>query len=348
MLSSLPKLADKNFVTGFIMPVLLGAIALLALLRDLPPFDGIYRAILSTDDFARLTIVVLALWAIAVGLLLLNLLLYRMLEGYIGPFNRRGWRNKMQGQYRKARQRLTLDRDILARPNVIVSPDFKREYDEAIAKFNQTWPLRRSMVLPTRFGNVIRAAESYPQAVYGIEGITGWLRLQGVASKDFLALVDDARAQVDFFVNTWLFACMFGLGALLRTGWRCWTNSPDWHWVWVHTWGYGVAAIGGCVAAYLAYEGAVDRASAWGDLVRSTFDLYLPDLARQLGYGLPKSAVQRNAFWRAVGSVFLYQIPMDPQVWPSATEGAAPRTAGGQPDDDDDDRGNADDGATFV
>ncbi len=77
MLSSLPKLADKNFLIGFIMPVLLGATGLLALLRDLPPFDGIYRSLLSTDDFTKLTIVVLTLWAVAILLLLLNLLLYR-------------------------------------------------------------------------------------------------------------------------------------------------------------------------------------------------------------------------------------------------------------------------------
>jgi hypothetical protein len=359
MLSSLPKLADKNFLIGFIMPVLLGATGLLALLRDLPPFDGIYRSLLSTDDFTKLTIVVLTLWAVAILLLLLNLLLYRVLEGYIGPFNRGGWRNTMQDRYIAQRNELAATRAIVTRRDIIVSDALKRDYDRGVLKFGQTWPMRRSMVLPTRFGNVIRAVESYPQALYGIEGVSGWLRLQAVISKDFQGLVDDARAQADFFVNIWLFSCLFALTATARCVLRTWTGSPDWHWILIHAWGYALAAAAGIVAAWLAYGRAIDRASAWGDLVKSAFDLYLPALAQQMGYSLPDTAAQRQRFWGAVSSEFLYQIRMTPELWPraksdnaAARDATVPRMADDTPDDNDGDGDDRDDapraGARFV
>jgi hypothetical protein len=88
MFSTLPKLVDKPFVIGFIIPVLIGVLAIVGLLRDIAPFSSVYSSLLDTDSFAKLTVFVLALWAIAIGLLLLNYRLYRMLEGYTGPFAR--------------------------------------------------------------------------------------------------------------------------------------------------------------------------------------------------------------------------------------------------------------------
>src|SRR5271155_3170324 len=52
-----------------------------------------------------------------------------------------------------------------------------------------------------RFGNIIRAFEVYPRQVYEADSGNIWPRLASVMSKDFSALQDDARAQVDFFVR---------------------------------------------------------------------------------------------------------------------------------------------------
>jgi hypothetical protein len=70
------------------------------------------------------------------------------------------------------------------------------------------------------------------------------------------------------------------------------------------------------------YELAIDRAIAWGDLVRSAFDLYLPMLAGQLGYILPDNNEDRKLFWDAVNSLFLYNIPI-PDSWPRISAEAA-------------------------
>jgi hypothetical protein len=45
MLSSLPKLADRNFIVGFFVPTLLTALVTLWLFRDLEAAGQIYEAV---------------------------------------------------------------------------------------------------------------------------------------------------------------------------------------------------------------------------------------------------------------------------------------------------------------
>jgi hypothetical protein len=79
--------------------------------------------------------------------------------------------------------------------------------------------------------------------------------------------------------------------------------------------------------SWLAYEAAAERTRAWGDLVRSAFDLFLPELAKKMGYTLPSEREQRRWFWQDATSSFLYNMPM-PATWLLAAEIAA--RAGGQ------------------
>src|SRR5690349_24794687 len=103
MLASLPKLADKNFVLGFLLPTLLGVIAGLALFQDSAYISSIYKAIFEEKSFSSLTMLVLAIWTLAVILLTVNHSLYRILEGYSGPFNSSEWRDAMQNEFDKER-----------------------------------------------------------------------------------------------------------------------------------------------------------------------------------------------------------------------------------------------------
>ena len=46
MFSSLPKMADRNFVIGFLLPMLLATLAALYLLRVVEPFASTYAGAL--------------------------------------------------------------------------------------------------------------------------------------------------------------------------------------------------------------------------------------------------------------------------------------------------------------
>jgi hypothetical protein len=259
-------------------------------------------------------------------LLIMNHLLYRFLEGYLGPFNRGAWRDRLREQYAADRARLKATYDIISNAQVSVSAELKRGYYSDVRRFCESWPSHRHLVLPTRFGNVIRAFETYANVNYGVDSIPTWLRLQGVMPKDVRMMVDDARTQVDFFVNVWFLAVLFTLIALVRCIGKVYSALPEPNQMLVTCWGFGLAAAIGLLVSRFAYWGAIDRARAWGELVKSAFDLYLPDLAIKMGYELPATASQRRNFWAAVSSSFLYQKPMVPEEWRIAksTEVASP------------------------
>lgn len=315
MLGTLPKLVDKNFVIGFILPILIGALAIIGLLNDIAPFSTVYSS-LNTDLFAKLTVFAVTLWGLAIVLMLVNYTFYRLLEGYIGPFNRASWRKRMRANFKKQSDSLEATYRIVTNNQAIVSNDLKRDYYAAVRRFNERWPSRRRLVLPTRFGNVICSAETYALEVYGVDSIAVWPRMQALFSKDFQALVDDARAQIDFFINLWVFSVLFAAIAIARIVYALYSTWPALEKVSEHAavWGFGVGAIGAVLLAWGSYEGATERAGAWGELVRSAFDLYLSALANQLGYELPPAEADRRIFWGAINSAFLYQRPL-PEKW---------------------------------
>jgi hypothetical protein len=343
MFASISKLVDKAFVVGFIIPLLLGAISILALIRDLDPFREVYQSIIGLKDFTDLTIVVLSLWAAAIVLLLLNHLLFRFLEGYFGPFSWAERGQQMRLRYSEDRSHLKALREAIPAEAAAGTSQQEIAYNTAVRLFCQKWPPERSSVLPTRFGNVIRAFERYPDILYGIDGIPGWLRLQGVVGKDFETLVEDAHAQVSFFVNLWFLSLAFVAVAVGRYLLRCFEYLPDHPAKLVAARGFLFAAVAGLMVARLAYEGAVERAQAWGDLIRAAFDLYLPDLAKKMGYALPPDRDKRRAFWRDATSSFLYNEPI-PEGWPFAVDTPAVADAVKKKDASDDEDNNDEEG----
>jgi hypothetical protein len=71
------------------------------------------------------------------------------------------------------------------------------------------------LTLPTRFGNAIRSFEVYSRIIYGLEAIDGWPRLLAVIPADYRQAIDDAKAQVDFWVNIWMGSLLIWMGSLL-------------------------------------------------------------------------------------------------------------------------------------
>lgn len=168
-----------------------------------------------------------------------------------------------------------------------------------------TYPHKKALLLPTRFGNVIRSSETYPHKQYEIDSILFWPRLCQVASKDTLAAADDAKSSMDFFVNCSLLS---GLLAILLFVVGAATTGPAMPPASLIRWVAEAASAALC--AYIFYGSAVSRAGAWGSEVRSLFDLYRWDLLKKLGYQqTPSSRDGERAVWGALTKQFLYGDP---------------------------------------
>ena len=193
-------------------------------------------------------------------------------------------------------------------------------------------PLRDEEILPTRFGNAIRAFETYPAEIYGADAISIWLRLSSVIPKEYMQQIQDTRSQVDFFVNCCLFSSITTLLAFARLVSRMISMFYNEHQL-SHAVITGLGAFGpwlgiSVIATYASYQWAIISVPAWGELVMSAFDCYLPALAKQLGFELPQTGLERRSFWTTFSQQLLYrhdrkgELLFYPEKWRQIGEAA--------------------------
>lgn len=123
----------------------------------------------------------------------------------------------------------------------------------------------RGLRMPTRFGNVLRAAESRPQIKYGLDSVICWPRLWLVLPESVRAELNGARAALNNAARLSLWGALF----LVWTVWSWW------------------AAPVGVLTALLAYRWMLSSAEVYGRLVESTFDLFRTSLYKSLRWPLP-------------------------------------------------------------
>jgi hypothetical protein len=353
MFATLGSLADRAFVVGFILPVLGFLLAMLGLFADFPAVRTILHDIAAADGFEKLTYLLLSIWALALMLQFVNDALYKILEGYSFPLARLGFlRRRQQRRFDEARNTFIDLNSQLKAIEAIANP----APDELARKAQieaELYPARRFLItffpfkeemktgplptnpylLPTRFGNAIRAFEIYSNDIYGIDSIPLWLHLATVAPKDFQSTIDSARAQVDCLVNIIFLSLVFALAALIRflmTANLGYGVSPEVVFTFAG-WGYLLAGAAALATARIAYGVAIERACAWGVFVKVAFDCYLPALAKELGFRLPAARADQKRFWTAVSRRVIYHQPFDPKDWPADEPAPAPTPAAPPP-----------------
>jgi hypothetical protein len=199
----------------------------------------------------------------------------RLLEGY----SRWGWADATLGRMgrsreQKRRARLAKDASELG---------YLRGY--------LAFPPAPSPVLPTRLGNALRAAESYPgdEERWGLDAVFWWPRLYLILPDSARAQVDDARASLDQLVVLTVLSAGFGVVALVLSAAGL---NPA----------VGLSCAGGALllsrGCYLA---AVTSATVLGDLVRSCYDLFRGDLLARLGWQMPPTLKRERQLWTVLG-----------------------------------------------
>ncbi|GJH28793.1 hypothetical protein [Caballeronia novacaledonica] len=333
MFSGLSKLADKSFVLGFLLPALIGVISFLALNRDLKSFSALFKDTMHDKGIADVTLLLLFVWTVAVLLMAGSHWMYRVLEGYAWPLThprllklqiarRQSQRQEIRNVY-TALSEVHPALDELCRLSQENRLNRQRLLDQLNRKYLRLtrlhalqYPEEPSLVLPTRFGNVLRSFEMYAGTVYGVESIHTWPRLLAVIPKEYQSILADARAPVDFFVSLVFISFALGVTALMR-GAACLFNAQADS---AATWTFTIVAAIIFAFVRLFYLAALPSAVAWGETVKSAFDMYLPALASALGYELPETLEERRRFWDALANQFLYHEAIQPELWLKITK----------------------------
>lgn len=131
-------------------------------------------------------------------------------------------------------------------------------------------PKQSDRLMPTRLGNILRAAERRPLEKYGLETVICFPRLWLLLPAEVKGELGEARSKLNSMVRVWMWSVLF-LG-----------------WGYYSLW----AILVGLGAAWFAYGWMLDAAAVYGDLLESVFDLYRTLLYKSLRLPLPKNPTE--------------------------------------------------------
>jgi hypothetical protein len=172
-------------------------------------------------------------------------------------------------------------------------------------RINNAFPNESYLVLPTRLGNIMRSFETYPFRQYKMAGVPLWPRLRAKIDKEYAAAIDDAKTPLDFIINISFLSAVMSTAILVVGLLYPIPLAERQAGIW---WGLEILAF--AFLSYLSYLLALNQTREWGNMFKSSFDLYRWDLLKQLGYKqLPTSITEERALWGGIYRQMMYGDP---------------------------------------
>ncbi|MBO3738763.1 hypothetical protein [Actinoplanes flavus] len=202
----------------------------------------------------------------------------RLLEGYWPRPLRRSLVNRKKKRHETLTKQLT-DLETKRR-----DPAAGSDLDQVHADFARCEQRLRRLpspqwMMPTRLGNMLRAAETRPYEKYRLDTPTVWPHLWLVLPEPVRADIGAARTGLDRAVA----AAIWSLAFLSFTGWSIWALP-----------------IGAALTLWAVLLWAPYRAARYADLLEAAFDVHRTTLYRQLRWPLPTDPDDERTTGRAV------------------------------------------------
>lgn len=256
-----------GFLYGWVLPSAVAVGVILLLFPDLRSALGATEAIVQ--------IVVFGFAAVSVSLLFSLTLAtptYRLLEGYTMPSWLASRLKRRQIKRFRVFNRIASRGDL---PASVVSNAY-----EGLARY----PRSESLLLPTRFGNTLRAGELYPYDVYELRLLAFWFELIEAAAPEARRNIDDTRSAVDFYVSSLLNSLLVVAASVFAL-----YVEP--------TGGAVIALLGSILLVPLMYSGAVSNADLYRQALQALANTSRSHLANAFGFRLPATHEEEKWFW---------------------------------------------------
>jgi hypothetical protein len=284
----------RPFILGVFLPVFIFLSANLALYLEVT--QGIGTAIAAWDKLSAVTQVLLSLTGLMVTFVLAYLFynfqygFVRLFEGYWPDVWFLPWLYKRRSNtYKKHWADLKVE-----------------DQDKQLAFYPP--PTHPDKFMPTRIGNILRAAELYAYDRYGIDSPTIWTRLIPLLKADVLAPLLDTKVARDFMLLTSVLLVPFTL---------IWCPLLL---IFTTYWPLFLLCAAGLPLAWLCYENAVQSSLAYSEQLKAIFDLHRHELFDALGLLPPDKEDKEREQWQDIAYFFYRNLPMpDKKVlgWPS-------------------------------
>jgi hypothetical protein len=153
--------------------------------------------------------------------------------------------------------------------------------------------------MPTRLGNILRAAESYPdvQLRYRLNGVLWWPRFFLVIPETVRSDLSTARASMTLRLHMSFVSAIFVVVTGLAAGVFALTGTAASWLVWC------VAGLVAVLNVPFAYQRALGPALIYGDLTRCTFDLYRAEVLNRMGLAMPETLAEERELWFALNQL---------------------------------------------
>jgi hypothetical protein len=274
ILNAITSRVNARFIMILFFPSLIfwgGLAAIFGTDTGLTVLLGQWRAL---DTGIQWLLIVIALaWVTFFAFLLSNQLVWltKQFEGYWDWIPKLGeWMMNKRKEYYK---------------QVLKNIDLKKDYEQIYYKY--PFPNEPEELMPTRFGNIMKNAERYSWQRYDLEAVLLWPHIFSIMDETQLQPINNARSSLDFMV---IISSLSALFAFISGAFLLIVEGPCWL--------FFICFLGGLMVAWMAHASALEAAINYGQLIKSTFDLYKGKLWGQLGYKKPGSLEEERKSWR--------------------------------------------------
>ncbi|NPA90559.1 MAG: hypothetical protein GXO55_03785 [Chloroflexi bacterium] len=296
-------LLDRRFLVGYWMPAFLFGLLLFFTAGWAMPWLG-----LTAENYFKLE--GLRLSGITLGLLLLVTVMAYVLHAFTRPIIRvyEGYWPWRWLQERGIRHQTNQWRSLRGQRDLAVQQKDRRRYNHLQARLYRDFPPREDRILPTRLGNVMRAAEDYSKTRYGLDGVFWWPRLEPLLPESLLTRLEAAYTGLVALLNLTTLIILYALLLLGNTVAVFAGCLRPTLFAWAPGWIVGAAL--SFILAYLIYRGAITQARAFGDLIRVAYDEHRFRILDALHMPYPQTPVEEHQLWRRLYR-WLYQQDLD-------------------------------------
>ncbi|MDQ6659504.1 MAG: hypothetical protein M3Z24_00900, partial [Chloroflexota bacterium] len=215
------------------------------------------------------------------------------------------------------------------------------------------YPSEQTDIMPTRLGNVLKAAELYSWKRYRLDAVIIWSRLESGIPDAFSTTLQDAKTSLDLMTTLSAFILLFGLPLAVWTALKTTGVLPWWIPLTLTLLALslrlflpaGLAALAFILALiliftvphpallivqlqvllsllvgisllfWISYQNAVQAALGYGEKIKSAIDLYRWQVLEGLHLELPKDFEEERKIWETVEGLLVRNYSPDSRYY---------------------------------